>query len=51
MNTSLPVLLCRSNAVFWVICQFDKPNGLKKPKLTLVRPCASVHAIRWLTPG
>jgi hypothetical protein len=27
MNTSLPVLLCRSNAVFWVICQFDKPNG------------------------
>ena len=27
MNTSDPVLLCRSNAVFWVICQFDKPNG------------------------
>jgi hypothetical protein len=27
MNTSLPVLLCRSNAVFWVICQFDKPDG------------------------
>jgi hypothetical protein len=27
MNTSEPVLLCRSNAVFWIICQFDKPNG------------------------
>jgi hypothetical protein len=27
MNTSLPVLLCRSNAVFWIICHFDKPNG------------------------
>ena len=27
MNTSLPVLLRISNAVRWVICQFDKPNG------------------------
>jgi hypothetical protein len=27
MNMSLPVLLYRSNAVFWLICQFDKPNG------------------------
>jgi hypothetical protein len=25
--TSLPVLLPTSNAVFSVICQFDKPNG------------------------
>jgi hypothetical protein len=23
MNTSLPILLCRSNAVFWIICQFE----------------------------
>ena len=27
MNTSLPVLLYIENAVFWVNCQFDKPNG------------------------
>ena len=27
MNTSLPVLLCKANPVFCVICQFDKPNG------------------------
>jgi hypothetical protein len=27
MKCSLLVLLYRPNAVFWVICQFDKPNG------------------------
>lgn len=28
MYTSLPVLLCNANTVFWVICQLPSPSGL-----------------------
>jgi hypothetical protein len=49
MNTSDPVLLCWSNAIFWVICQFDKPNGSARNRRIVYslfrRRCYARHGV------